>query len=259
MSIQEPFSEGGSLVHRLDPRGKIVVASLFALLVATSQSYVVVLAGLGLALICLALAGLPLKKVIVRLLAVNSFIFFLWIVLPFTYPGTEVWHLGPLGATREGLIFTGLITLKSNAIIIALIALLATVPIVTLGQAMHDLRLPDKLCHLLLFTYRYLYVFEQEYQRLVQAMKIRGFQPRTNLHTYRSFAYLAAMLLVRSYDRADRVFQAMLCRGFHGTFYSLKSFSWHRRDGIFLGASMLALLVLLCLELLKPTLLRGPI
>ena len=64
-------------------------------------------------------------------------------------------------------------------------------------------------------------------------MKIRGFQPRTNLHTYRSYAYLAAMLLVRSYDRADRVFQAMLCRGFHGVFYSLRTFSWQRRDGVF--------------------------
>ena len=187
-----------------------------------------------------------------RLLVVNSFIFFLWIVLPFTYPGDTVFHWGPLAATRQGLIFTGLITLKSNAIIIALIALVATVPIVTLGQAMHDLRLPGKLCHLLLFTYRYLYVIEQEYHRLVQAMKIRGFQPRTNMHTYRSYANLAAMLLVRSYDRADRVFQAMLCRGFHGVFFSLRSFAWQRRDWIFLVVSILSLAGLLFLELAAP-------
>ena len=247
-SIEEPFSAGVSLVHRLDPRGKIVVASLFAILMAVSKSYVATLAGLALALIWMALARLPLKKVATRLLVVNSFIFFLWIVLPLTYPGDAVVHVGPLTATRQGLIFTGLITLKSNAIIIGLIALLATVPIVTLGQAMHDLRLPDKLCHLLLFTYRYLYVFEQEYRRLVQAMKIRGFQPRTDLHTYRTYAYLAAMLLVRSYDRAERVYQAMLCRGFNGAFYSLKTFTWQRRDGIFGVLSLLALLALFYLE-----------
>jgi cobalt/nickel transport system permease protein len=251
-AIQEPFAEGASLVHRLDPRGKIVVASLFAVLMAVSKSYGAALAGLALALIWLALARLPLKQVLVRLLVVNSFIFFLWVVLPLTYPGEVVLQLGPLAATRQGLIFTGLITLKSNAIMIALIALVATVPVVTLGQAMHNLRIPDKLCHLLLFTYRYLYVFEQEFQRLVQAMKIRGFQPRTNLHTYRSYAYLAAMLLVRSYDRADRVFQAMLCRGFHGVFYSLRTFGWQRRDGIFVAVSILALAVLLYLELAAP-------
>jgi len=251
--IQEPFSEGASLAHRLDPRGKIVVAALFAVLMAVSKSYAATLAGLALALLWLALARLPVKQVIARLLVVNSFIFFLWLVLPLTYPGDGVWRLGPLTATRQGLLFTGLITLKSNAIIIGLIALIATVPVVTLGQAMHNLRLPDKLCHLLLFTYRYLYVFEQEFHRLVQAMKIRGFQPRTNLHTYRSYAYLAAMLLVRSYDRADRVYQAMLCRGFHGTFYSLRTFSWQRRDGIFMTISLLALAALLYLEWRMPT------
>jgi cobalt/nickel transport system permease protein len=255
LSIQEPFSEGASLAHRLDPRGKIVVAALFSILMAVAQTYAVALGGLVLALICLALARLPLKKVLVRLLLVNSFIFFLWLVLPLTYPGDPVWRFGPLAVTRQGLLYTGLITLKSNAIIIALMALIATVPIVTLGQALHNLKLPDKLCHLLLFTYRYLYVFEQEFHRLTQAMKIRGFRPRTNLHTYRSYAYLAAMLLVRSFDRAERVFAAMRCRGFHGTFYSLKTFSWQRRDRIFLAASLLALTGLLYLEWQKPVLL----
>ena len=254
-AIGEPFSEGASLAHRLDPRGKIVVAGLFAIQMAVAQTYAATLVGLALALICLALARLPLKKVLARLLVVNSFIFFLWIVLPLTYPGDAIWRFGPLTATQQGLIYTGLITLKSNAILIALIALVATVPVVTLGQALHNLHFPDKLCHLLLFTYRYLYVFEQEYHRLVQAMKIRGFQPRTNLHTYRSYAYLAAMLLVRSYDRADRVFQAMRCRGFHGVFYSLRTFSWQRRDGIFVVVSLLVLAILLYLEWQTPILL----
>jgi len=255
--IEEPFSEGVSLAHRLDPRGKIVVAGLFAVLMAVAKSYSATLAGLALALICLALARLPLKKIVSRLLVVNSFIFFLWFVLPLTYPGDAAWRFGPLSATRQGLIFAGLITLKSNAIVIALIALTATVPVVTLGQAMHNLRLPDKLCHLLLFTYRYLYVFEQEYHRLIQAVKIRGFQPRTNLHTYRTYAYLAAMLLVRSHDRADCVYKAMLCRGFHGTFYSLRRFSWQRRDGVFLAAAMPALAALFYLEWRMPMLLGG--
>jgi cobalt/nickel transport system permease protein len=235
-------------MHRLDPRGKIVVAALFSILVAVSKSFPAALAGLALALTWLALARLPLPKVLTRLLVVNSFIVFLWVVLPFTYPGDPVWQVGPLVATRQGLIFVALITLKSNAIILGLIALIATIPVITLGQALHTLRLPDKLCHLLLFTYRYLYVFEVEFQRLNQAMKIRGFQPRTNLHTYRSYAYLAAMLLVRGFDRAESVYQAMLCRGFNGTFYSLQTFAWHRRDGIFLVLSLLALAVILIVE-----------
>ncbi|MEW6387155.1 MAG: cobalt ECF transporter T component CbiQ [Thermodesulfobacteriota bacterium] len=254
-TIQEPFSQGASPAHRLDPRAKFVVAGLFAVLVATATTYAATLTGLALSLLCLALARLPLKKVLVRLLVVNSFMVFLWLVLPFTYPGEVMWRLGPLSASRQGLSFTGLITLKSNAIIIALIALIATVPVNTLGQALQNLRLPDKLCHLLLFTYRYLYVFEEEFHRLVQALKIRGFRPQTNLHTYRTYAYLAAMLLVRSYDRADSVYRAMLCRGFHGKFYSLRRFSWERRDGLFLAASLLVLAALFYLEWRQPGLL----
>jgi cobalt/nickel transport system permease protein len=246
--IQEQFAAGASLAHRLDPRGKIVVAGLFAILMAVAKTYTATLAGLALALFCLALARLPWEKVVNRLLVVNSFIFFLWFILPLTYPGEALWRFGLLSATRQGLIFAGLITLKSNAITIALIALIATVPVVTLGQALHNLRLPDKLCHLLLFTYRYLYVLEQEYHRLVQAIKIRGFRPRTNIHTYRTYAFLAAMVLVRSHDRAGCVYQAMLCRGFHGTFYSLWRFSWRRRDQVFLSAATLALAALLYLE-----------
>lgn len=247
-SIREPFSEGASLVHRLDPRAKVVVAGIFAVQMAVAHTYVAALTGLVLSLICLALARLPLNKVLTRLLVVNSFIFFLWVILPLTYPGEAVWRFGPLAASRQGLLFTGLITLKSNAIMISLIALIATVPVNTLGQALQKLSLPGKLCHLLLFTYRYLYVFEEEYHRLVQAMKIRGFQPGTNLHTYRTYAYLAAMLLVHSHDRADCVRKAMLCRGFHGTFYSLRQFSWKRRDGVFLAVALAALAALLFLE-----------
>ena len=150
------------MIHRLDPRAKIVVAALFAILIAVATTYATALAGLALALVCLALARLPLRQVLVRLLVVNSFIIFLWVVLPLTYPGDPLWRLGPLTVTRQGVVFTGLITLKSNAIIIALIALVATIPVVDLGQALHRLKVPDKLSHLLLFTYRYIHVFEQE-------------------------------------------------------------------------------------------------
>ena len=74
---------------------------------------------------------------------------------PGPIPGEPVWRLGPLAATRQGIAITALITLKSNAIIIGLMALIATVSVTTLGQAMKAMQLPDKLCHLLLFTYRY--------------------------------------------------------------------------------------------------------
>lgn len=175
-------------------------------------------------------ARLSLKQVLLRLLAVNAFIVFLWLFLPFTYGGEELFRIGPLHASREGVAFALLITIKSNGIVLALLALLATTPVITLGHAMSHLYVPDKLVHLFFFTIRYLQVLHLEYDRLRDAMKIRAFKPRSNLHTYRSLAYLIGMLLIKSFDRADRIRKAMVCRGFHGKFYLLSHFELRRND-----------------------------
>jgi cobalt/nickel transport system permease protein len=129
-----------------------------------------------------------------------------------------------------------------------MIALLATTPIFTLGRAMSKLYFPDKIIHLFLFTYRYIHVIFQEYRRLTNAMRIRGFMPRTNIHTYRSYAYLVGMLLVRSYDRAERIHRAMLCRGFSGKYYTLSRFSINIGDILYLSLMLAAILGLVFLQ-----------
>ena len=93
--------------------------------------------------------------------------------------------------------------------------------VATLGHTLARLRLPQKLIVLLLLTYRYVFVLDQEYQRLKRAADIRGFRPGTNLHSYRTYAYLVGMLLVRASARARRVYLAMCCRGFNGRFHTL--------------------------------------
>jgi cobalt/nickel transport system permease protein len=82
-------------------------------------------------------------------------------------------------------------------------------------------------------TYRYIFVIEQEYLRLMRAAKIRGFQPGTNLNTYRTFSYVIGMLFVRAAARAERVHQAMRCRGFNGKFYSLQEFRTNTASWVF--------------------------
>jgi cobalt/nickel transport system permease protein len=233
------FASGDSLLHRLDPRIKIVVALLFSVIVAIADRSLCLATAVCFSLVLLLVARLPLREVLLRLLAVNAFILFLWLFLPFTYGGEKLFSIGPLTATREGIIYALLITVKSNTIVVALIALLATTPIITLGHALGHLYVPSKLIHLLFFTVRYLQVLHLEYDRLRAAMRIRAFRPGTNLHTYRSLAYLIGMLLIKSFDRADRIRKAMLCRGFHGEFYLLSHFELQRIDVVMLLIMML--------------------
>lgn len=228
--IEEPFSTGNSIIHGLDPRVKIIVAALFSVVVATSSRFLALLPALAISLFLVTMAKLPIKKVFYRLLLVNGLILFLWFVLPFTYKGQELFAIGPFIATKEGILLAGQITVKSNSILLSMIALLSTTQIFSLGHAMGQLHFPDKITHLFLFTFRYIHVIYKEYRRLINAMKMRGFVPRTNMHTYKSYAYLVGMLLVRSYDRAERIHKAMLCRGFDRKYYSLTQFSLKMED-----------------------------
>jgi cobalt/nickel transport system permease protein len=110
--------------------------------------------------------------------------------------------------------------------------------------------MPEKIVHLISFAYRYIHVINAEYGRLMNAMKIRGFYPRNNLHTYRTYAHLVGMLLVKSYERASRVQAAMLCRGFKGNFYDLSEFFMKTSDRL---ALVLLLLITVCIGVLQWT------
>jgi cobalt/nickel transport system permease protein len=68
--------------------------------------------------------------------------------------------------------------------------------------------------------FRYLHVLQVEYQNLWSAMLIRGFKRRSfSWHTYKHYAYLIAMVLIKSYERSQKVYEAMLCRSFSGEFH----------------------------------------
>jgi cobalt/nickel transport system permease protein len=230
--IAEESIIGGSLIQSLDPRVKVVVVFLFSVVVAVSNQFVVLTTALALSVSIVLLARLPMRQFVRRVIPVNVFVLFLWVFLPFTVEGSPVFSIGRLAGTREGLLYATQITIKSNAIVVVLIALVSSTSILTLGHAMHELKVPKKIVHLFFFTYRYIHVLHREYVRLVNAMKIRGFRPGTSMHTYRTLAYLVGMLLVRSCDRAQRVHNAMLCRGFTGKLYSLSEFSLKTKDMI---------------------------
>ncbi|GBE03087.1 energy-coupling factor transporter transmembrane protein EcfT [bacterium BMS3Abin08] len=240
----EEFAEGNSFLHRLDPRVKFLTIIPYILVIAIMHGQKGPLAALAFSTLLVALARLDMKKLINRLVVVNVFVFLLWAFIPFSYPGETVFHIGPLTATREGMLYTLSITLKTNAIVLATIAILGTSEIFSLAHALVHLKVPDKLVPLFFFFYRYISVLHGEYGRLRNAMIIRCFRAGTNMHTYRTYAYLVGMLIVKSYERSQRIYQAMLCRGFKGRFPVMTHFRLRKGDVVF-GLSMAAVTVLL--------------
>ncbi|MCK5284854.1 MAG: cobalt ECF transporter T component CbiQ [Alphaproteobacteria bacterium] len=247
--IFEGFSQGDSLLHKSDTRVKLVGAMALTLVISLCQSFFTGLAGLVVGLILLFLSRLDLNQVLIRMLVVNSFIGLLWLTLPLTYPGDMI-SFGSIVLSKQGIELVALITIKTNGIILFFITLLATSTVADLGHGLERLRLPTKLCLLLLFSYRYIFVVNQEYQRLVRAAKLRCFCPRTNLHTYRTYGHLFGMTLVKSWNRTERVGQAMLLRGFHGRFYTLNEQVMGKGDLIFLIIILIIVIGLVGLEFL---------
>jgi cobalt/nickel transport system permease protein len=246
--IQEPFAIGNSWIHRIDPRMRIIFGALYSLVVALSNRFPVLLTAFGVSIFLVCLARLNPREVARRLAVVFGFLLLIWAVLPLTFEGEALYHVGPLTITLPGVVLSAQITLKSTAILLIFMALFATMTIVTLGHTLNRLHLPGKLVHLFLMTYRYIFVIEEEYRRLRIAIKIRGFRPGTNIHSYRTYAYLIGMLFVRASVRAEQVHQAMLCRGFKGRFYTLDEFTPAVQDRFFI---VLMTTVIFCLIILE--------
>lgn len=229
----EEFADGATVLHKTDPRVKLLCLAFFAIVVSTATSISGPLSGLVLSALLCATAKLHPGKIIRRLIAINAFLVLLWVFLPFGTPGVAVFEVAGFKATREGLLLALSITLKSNAIVLATISLLGTSYISSLAHALVHLYVPEKLVHLFFFLYRYITVLHEEYEKLRDAMALRSFKPSTNIHTYRTYAYLFGMLLVRSHERSRRILKAMLCRGFTGRFPLMRHFSLGPRDAAF--------------------------
>jgi cobalt/nickel transport system permease protein len=86
---------------------------------------------------------------------------------------------------------------------------------------------------------------------MLNALKIRSFRPKTGMHTYRTYAYLVGMLLVRSYDRSERIQNAMLCRGFRGRFYDIREYYLKPFDYAMIFMVFLALILIALLQWTK--------
>ncbi len=253
--IQEPFASGDSAIHQLSPTLRVVAAAAYSFLVALAHGLPTLAVALVFSLLMVLFARLPLGKVLQRFTVVLGFLLLIWAILPWTYKGEILYQFGPLALSRPGVMLCLEISLKSIAILLAMIALVSTMTTARLGHALNRLHLPDKLVYLILITYRYIFVIEQEYQRLMRAVRIRNFSPGTNLHTYRTYAWLLGMLFVRSAERAKRVHQAMVCRGFSGKFYSLLESPRGYRNWVFVILMSLSLLSLAILEISAPTML----
>ena len=232
----------------VEPRARIIAALVFAVAVVSFDQYLSLLmalpAGVGIALA----SALPLGPTLKRVAAMDLFVVFMLLMLPFTTPGEAMFSLFGYVASWEGLHHAVQIGLKANAILLFLLATVGTLESVRVGHALYRLGCPAALIHILMFTVRYVDVLHLEYSRLTTAMKARGFQPANNWHTYRTYGYLVGMLLVRAMERSERILAAMKCRGFTGAIHLYDTRRFGAADVWFMFAVTIVIAALFGLE-----------
>ncbi len=208
---------GNLFLKGMSPKLRVLLGGAIALSLALSRDMRSVLFLTGYCCL-LAISGeLPFRKVIRNLLQVESVFLCLWLTLPFSGGGSAIF-LGGIPLSSEGIRLAFLISLKGAGMVLALSGLFGNLPMHRIFQAFRELRFPLKLVGLFHFCFRYIHVLQEEKQRLFHAATLRGFSPSLSPGSLRTLAFLGANLLIKSYDRSRRVEEALILRGFDGSF-----------------------------------------
>ena len=170
IDLADQHHHGSSLIHRLDPRVKVVGTLLFVLvasLVPASAwaAYALLFAG---TLVVARLTGLGTAFALKRSYVALPFALAA-ITLPFTLPGAPLAHLGPLTLTVTGTVRLASILIKSWLSVQAAILMTNTTAFPDLMWGLRTLRVPAALVAIVGFMYRYLFVLADEGLRLRRA------------------------------------------------------------------------------------------
>lgn len=215
-----------SLMHRWDVRCKIVTLLVYSFIIASLRHLEPACIAVCISLLISIIARIPLSRVVFRLLALTGFLGMLLIVMPFTvapHAGDTIIIFGGIekfGLNLRGLILAATIIAKAVAVALLMEPLISTAPLPVTLHGLSRLGAPEMVAQMVLLSHRYVHVFRHEARRMAAGMQVRGFSLKTDMETMRAIANFLGMLFVRSFERTERVFDAMQARGYNGRFHA---------------------------------------
>lgn len=229
-----------SPLHRWSPRHRLVglTALIFALSFVRDLRLLPLMVATTLGLY--TLARLPLSFLVRRLRAPGFFLLAMALILPFLSGSTVVFRLGPLAVRQEGCQELLRVVAKFTSILTLTLVLFGTAPLLSTIKAMRSLGLPPILADMTLLSYRYIYEIGGDLARMERGMRLRGFRPlRADGRTLGNLAGLVGSLLVRSTERSERVYKAMVLRGYGQSGLAPEEMAHDTRDVLLLSGALL--------------------
>lgn len=231
-----------SPVHRLDPRAKI--AGLLAVtVVAVSAPPRAWPAWVACALVLATVAGLarvPAGAIWRRSRVVLPVVVLAAAFVPFARAGEQAFAIGPLSASREGLVILAGAVAKAAIGTVSAVLLAATTPVPRMVAGLDAMRVPRLLTLTATLMHRYLVVVADELGRMRAALAARGYRPRHALASG-ALGRMAGALFLRAHARGERVHLAMAARGYAGAMPLLDPLRPSRADAVFVAAIALVI------------------
>jgi cobalt/nickel transport system permease protein len=239
----EQLSCGDSFIHRLHPLAKIIVTLVFIIAVAAHDRYAVLslLPYFLYPLVVMNLAKIPLAMIASR--AAVSLPFCAFAAVSNIFIDREpMYYVGGIVITG-GIVSGAAIMVRAYLCTAAVLILVAASPIAALLGELIYLRVPKMLVLILELVYRYSGVLMEEAHTMLTAYRLRN--PSAAFINMRDMASFIGQLFLRSMARAERIYQAMLCRGYNIERYGRKVQKFTAADWLFLAAGSSAPLILL--------------
>jgi len=208
----EQLSSQRSYVHDLHPLVKICSTLVYILCVLSFDRYTFLgmLPYVLYPLILIILAKIPLNMICKRTLIALPFCLFAAVSNVFLDRATAV-QIGWL-AVSFGVLSLFVIMLRTLLCVAAVLILVAVTPLRELTDELRRMHLPNIFIILLEMTYRYIGILLEEASTMFTAYRLRS--RRGKGVEMKHMGSFVGQLLLRSFDRAERVYQAMKCRGY---------------------------------------------
>jgi cobalt/nickel transport system permease protein len=204
-----------SWLHRLPPETKIAATVAYTVIVVvTPREQLWAFAAYALLLVPVATLGRVPPLWLAKRATIEVPFVLLAVVLPFAGHGERITWLG-MSLSIDGLYGAWNIVAKGTLGVLASLLLAATTTMRDLIVGLERLRCPQIVTQIATFMLRYLDVITDEARRMRVARLSRGYNPRF-LWQLKAFSTGVGALFLRAYERGERVYLAMVSRGYTG-------------------------------------------
>lgn len=229
----DQFARADTVIHRLDPRAKVVATLAFVVAVASFDKYTVaaLMPFAVFPIVLAALGRLPVGYLARNVALAIPFALVIGLFNPF-FEREVVLRLGPLPISA-GWISCASIVARALLTLAAALVLVAVTGFPAVCEALERLGMPRVFAVQLQFVYRYLFVLVDDGARSTRALALRACG---NPLRPRLIASLLGLLLLRTWQRAERIHMAMLARAYDGTFHKRTAHRFAAREVCFVLA-----------------------